>query len=63
MSTSNSWAKIIMLHCGNKQEGFNAFYRLLDEFQNRDKSKDGDWVDDLKRKQATKNQQELVTGS
>lgn len=24
--------------------------------------KDGDWVDDLKRKQATKNQQELVTG-
>ncbi|MBW4645780.1 MAG: hypothetical protein KME23_22795 [Goleter apudmare HA4340-LM2] len=38
VSTSNSWAKIIMLHCGNEQEGFNTFYRLLDEFQNRDKS-------------------------
>ncbi|WP_375514201.1 hypothetical protein [uncultured Nostoc sp.] len=38
VSTSNSWAKIIMLHCGSEQEGFNSFYRLLDEFQNRDKS-------------------------
>lgn len=38
VSTSNSWAKIIMLHCGSEQEGFNAFYRLLYEFQNRDKS-------------------------
>ena len=35
VSTSNSWAKIIMLYCGNEQEGFNAFYRLLDEFQTR----------------------------
>ncbi|MEH2325751.1 MAG: hypothetical protein V7K32_19740 [Nostoc sp.] len=38
VSTSNSWAKIIMLHCGTEQEGFNSFYLLLDEFQNRDKS-------------------------
>ncbi|WP_238361118.1 hypothetical protein [Iningainema tapete] len=38
VSTSNSWAKIIMLHCGSEQEGFNTFYRLLDEFQNRNKS-------------------------
>lgn len=38
VSTSNSWAKIIMLHCGSEQEGFNTFYQLLDEFQKRDKS-------------------------
>ena len=29
-----------MLHCGSEQEGFNAFYRLLDEFQNRNKNLD-----------------------
>jgi hypothetical protein len=40
VSTSNSWAKIIMLHCGSEQEGLNAFYRLLDEFRNRDKNLD-----------------------
>ncbi|OUL30453.1 hypothetical protein BV372_22005 [Nostoc sp. T09] len=40
VSTSNSWAKIIMLHCGSEQEGFHAFYRLLDEFQDRNKSLD-----------------------
>jgi hypothetical protein len=27
-----------MLHCANEQEGFNAFYKLLDEFQNRNKN-------------------------
>ncbi|MEC4815038.1 MAG: hypothetical protein SAK29_17425 [Scytonema sp. PMC 1069.18] len=42
VSTSNSWAKIIMLHCGSEQEGFHAFYRLLEEFQNRNTSLDGD---------------------
>lgn len=46
VSTSNSWAKIIMLHCANEQEGFNAFYKLLDEFQNRNKSLDGDLFDE-----------------
>lgn len=25
VSTSNSWAKIIMLHCANEQEGFKTF--------------------------------------
>ncbi len=29
-----------MLHCGSEQEGLNAFYKLLDEFKNRDKSLD-----------------------
>lgn len=36
VSTSNSWAKIIMLHCGSEKEGLETFYELLDEFQNRD---------------------------
>ncbi len=40
VSTSNSWAKIIMLYSGSEQEGFNTFYKLLDEFQNRNKSLD-----------------------
>ena len=47
VSTSNSWAKIIMLHCGNEQEGFNAFYRLLDEFQNREQSLDRDYSNEM----------------
>ncbi len=38
VSTSNSWAKIIMLHCANEQEGFNTFYKLLEEFQNSNKN-------------------------
>lgn len=47
VSTSNSWAKIIMLYCGNEQEGFNAFYRLLDEFQNRERSLDRDYSNEM----------------
>lgn len=27
-----------MLHCANEQEGFNTFYKLLDEFQNQNKN-------------------------
>ncbi|GJD22656.1 hypothetical protein RIVM261_076120 [Rivularia sp. IAM M-261] len=38
VSTSNSWAKIIMLHCGSEQEGLNVFYKLLEEFKSRDRS-------------------------
>jgi hypothetical protein len=38
VSTSNSWTKIIMLHCGSEQEGFKAFYRLLEEFKTRNQS-------------------------
>ncbi|MGB3650919.1 MAG: hypothetical protein WBA41_06880 [Rivularia sp. (in: cyanobacteria)] len=40
VSTSNSWAKIIMLYCGSEKEGLDSFYKLLDEFKNRDKSLD-----------------------
>ncbi|KYC40110.1 hypothetical protein WA1_29635 [Scytonema hofmannii PCC 7110] len=47
VSTSNSWAKIIMLYCGNEQEGFNAFYRLLNEFKMRNKSLGGDELDTI----------------
>ncbi|WP_235018498.1 hypothetical protein [Tolypothrix sp. NIES-4075] len=32
VSTSNSWAKIIMLYCVNEKEGFDSFFKLLDEF-------------------------------
>jgi hypothetical protein len=32
VSTSNSWAKIIMLYCVNEKEGFESFFKLLDEF-------------------------------
>jgi hypothetical protein len=40
VSTSNSWAKIIMLYCGSEKEGLDSFYKLLEEFTNRDKSLD-----------------------
>jgi hypothetical protein len=35
VSTSNSWAKIIMLYCVNEKEGFESFFKLLDEFLTR----------------------------
>ncbi|MGI2902198.1 hypothetical protein [Tolypothrix sp. VBCCA 56010] len=38
VSTSNSWAKIIMLYCVNEKEGFESFFKLLDEFLARDKN-------------------------
>jgi hypothetical protein len=38
VSTSNSWAKIIMLYCVNEKEGFDSFFKLLDEFMQRDKN-------------------------
>ncbi len=53
VSTSNSWAKIIMLHCGSEQEGFNAFYRLLNEFKMRNKSLGGDELDKIASEENT----------
>ena len=38
--TSNSWAKIIMLYCHDEKAGFEKFFKLLDEFKQRDKSLD-----------------------
>jgi hypothetical protein len=32
MTTSNSWAKMIELGCGNEQEAFERFFELLSEF-------------------------------
>ncbi|NMG18980.1 hypothetical protein [Brasilonema bromeliae] len=57
VSTSNSWAKIIMLHCTNEQEGFSVFYKLLDEFQNREKNLGDDSFGESKTKQGAKMQQ------
>jgi len=42
VSTSNSWANIIMLYCGSEKEGLDSFYKLLDEFRNRDRSLDNE---------------------
>jgi hypothetical protein len=38
--TNNSWAKIILLFTRDEKDGFDCFYKLLDEFKNRDQSLD-----------------------
>lgn len=40
--TSNSWANIILLFARDEKEAFNCFFRLLDEFKQRDKSLDAE---------------------
>ena len=35
--TVNSWAKIILLYSVDEREGFDKFFKLLEEFQQRDK--------------------------
>lgn len=47
VSTSNSWAKIIMLYCVNEKEGFESFFKLLDEFLARDKNLESHRVDKM----------------
>jgi hypothetical protein len=37
LRTSNSWANIILLHCGDEKEAFASFFKHLDEFTSRDK--------------------------
>ncbi|MBD2777194.1 hypothetical protein [Iningainema tapete] len=37
LRTSNSWANIIMPYTINEREGFQSFFKLLDEFLQRDK--------------------------
>jgi hypothetical protein len=32
ITTVNSWAKIIQFYSQNEMEGFNSFFKLLDEF-------------------------------
>ncbi|MDF5714327.1 MAG: hypothetical protein PUP93_10635 [Rhizonema sp. NSF051] len=60
VSTSNSWANIIMLHCANEQEEFSSFYRLLDEFQNQSKSLDGDSLDEIAPKANKQSIEEVI---
>ncbi|MBD2194792.1 MULTISPECIES: hypothetical protein [Calothrix] len=60
VSTSNSWAKIIMLHCANEQEGFNTFYKLLSEFQNRQKNLKGDLFDKQSSAENKPNLEEVI---
>ncbi|MFB2839553.1 hypothetical protein [Floridanema evergladense] len=40
IKTVSSWAKIIMLSCHDEKIGFEKFFKLLDEFKQRDKSLD-----------------------
>ncbi|MEG3439243.1 hypothetical protein V0288_19110 [Pannus brasiliensis CCIBt3594] len=35
VKTSNSWAKIIMLYCSDEKHGFDQFFQLLEEFQQK----------------------------
>jgi hypothetical protein len=38
VQTVNSWAKIILLYSVDEKEGFNYFFKLLDEFLKREKN-------------------------
>lgn len=38
--TNNSWAKIILLFTRDEKDAFDCFYKLLDEFKQRDQSLD-----------------------
>ncbi len=61
VSTSNSWAKIIMLHCGSEKEGLDTFYELLEEFKNRDKNLDKKEQFSTRRLELIKEGNEMVT--
>ncbi|MCL1475731.1 hypothetical protein [Argonema antarcticum] len=39
--TNNSWANIILLFTRDEKDAFEQFFKLLDEFKQRDKSLDG----------------------
>lgn len=43
--TNNSWANIILLFTRDEKDGFDCFFKLLDEFKQRDKSLDNDGED------------------
>jgi hypothetical protein len=53
VSTSNSWAKIIMLYCSTEEDGFHTFYKLLDEFQKRNKTLDSNDLGEIAAEQNT----------
>ena len=33
LQTTNSWAKIILLYCGDESQGFERFFQLLEDFK------------------------------
>jgi hypothetical protein len=47
--TVNAWDKIILLTCIDEKAGFDYFFRLLDEFIQRDKSQDIDPILAIRR--------------
>ena len=61
VSTSNSWAKIIMLYCGSEKEGLDTFYELLEQFKNRDKNLDKKEQFSTRRLELIKEGNEMVT--
>jgi hypothetical protein len=54
VSTSNSWARIIMLYCVNEKEGFESFFKLLDEFLARNKNLESHEVNQMMSNSTTK---------
>lgn len=40
--TTNSWANIILLFTRDEKSGFESFFKLLDEFKQRDRSLDNE---------------------
>ncbi len=60
LHTSNSWAKIIMLFCHHEKDGFEDFFKLLDEFKQRDKNLDEDWFDDIASLDNTRTLKEVI---
>lgn len=48
ITTVTSWAKIIMLYCQDEKAGFEYFFKLLDEFKQRNIDKDRNQVQERK---------------
>jgi hypothetical protein len=38
LHTSNSWANIILFHCGDEKQALERFFKLLDEFRSKDRT-------------------------
>lgn len=54
LTTVKSWATIILLQCQDEKEAFYYFFKLLDEFEHRDKSLDIDPLVEAMRKSKVK---------
>ena len=53
ITTVSSWAKMIMLYCHDEKAGFESFFKLLDEFKQRNKSLNEDEVQERRADRAT----------